>query len=253
MDLIETITSTFSFLATILGSLLLIALLLSIVIIVIVLILLAYSFKTGNFLFPNVMIISLVFFEGPIRAVLRLLRIDDSRMDRISIYLRNKAMCPTFRKIPYTERAIFIPQCVRSINCPARLSPEGIKCKDCGQCRVSEARKFAEGLGYKFFIVPGSSFIIRMIKQYQPKAIIGVGCLCEVKEGLDLMHKYKIPSIGVMLDHSGCVATTLNWDKLFDVMKVSENKVGIMSSIGSNMPMEDSICNTCGEGCRKIP
>ena len=61
-----------------------------------------------------------------------------------------------------------------------------------------------------------------MIRKYHPKAIIGVGCLCEVKEGLDLMHKNKIPSVGVVLERSGCVNTLLDWDKLFEVMNTSD-------------------------------
>jgi hypothetical protein len=73
-----------------------------------------------------------------------------------------------------------------------------------------------------FFVVPGSSFIMRMMKKYHPSAIIGVGCLCEIKEGLDMMHKYKIPAVGVVLDRSGCVSTVLNWEKLFEVMQLHE-------------------------------
>jgi hypothetical protein len=241
MGLVETLSEIYYYLAMILGSLILFGILISLIIITTVLALLAYSFKTGNFLFPNLMITGLVFFEGPLRALLRLMKLDDSKMDRISIYLRNKAMCPTFKKIPFMDRAVFIPQCVRSIDCPARLSPEGIKCKECGKCEIPKAKKLAESLGYKFFVVPGSSFIIRMIKQYDPKGIIGVGCLCEIKEGLDLMHKYKIPAMGVILNRSGCVATTLNWDKLYKVMNAREFKENICPVSGdadSSLPGE---------------
>lgn len=195
------------------------AIFISIFIIIIVIVLLAYSFKTGNFLFPNLMIISIVFFEGPIKAIMRLFGVDDSRVDRISINIQNRAMWPTFSKIPFSQRAIFVPQCLRAVCCPARLSPEGISCKDCGSCEITKARQMAERLGYKFFVVPGSSFIIRMMKKYHPKGIIGVGCLYEVKDGLDMMHKYKIPSVGVVLDKAGCVETCLNWKKLYDIMQ----------------------------------
>lgn len=220
--MLNTILSALSFIAFTLGTILLICIIISIIFIAIVLVLLAYSFKTGNFIFPNLMIICIVFFESPIKAILRTLKVDDSRVDQISINLRNRAMCPVFRKIPYNQRAIFVPQCLRSINCPARLSPEGIKCKDCGACEITNARKAAEKLGYQFFIVPGSSFIARMIRKYNPQAIIGIGCLCEVKEGIDMMHKYKIPCMGVILDRSGCVETTLSWQKLYEVMQLQE-------------------------------
>jgi hypothetical protein len=222
MDLLETVISALSFLATFLGALLLILLLLSAIIVAIVIVLLAYSFKTGNVLFPNLLIIGIMFFEGPVKAAIRLFGVDDAAIDRTSIDMQNRAMWATFSKIPFDKRAIFMPQCLRSVECPARLSPEGINCKGCGQCEINNAKKAAEKLGYMFFVVPGSSFIVRMIKKYHPKAIIGVGCLCEVKEGLNLMHKNKIPAVGVVLDRSGCVSTVLNWEKFFEVMQSYE-------------------------------
>ncbi len=222
MALLDDILSAFNFLATILGIILLITLILSILIVVLATLLLIYTIKTGKVLFPNLLVLGIMFFEGSIKAVVRLFGFDDANIDRISIDMKNKAMWATFSKIPFEKRAVFIPQCLRSVDCPARLSPEGIKCKDCGLCDITRAKKNAERLGYMFFVVPGSSFIVRMIRKYRPEGIIGVGCLCEVKEGLDLMHKNKIPAVGVVLDKSGCVSTVLDWDKLFEVMSASD-------------------------------
>jgi len=222
MAMLEDILYTLYILATALGAILLILLFLSALIVIMVTILLAYSFKTGNVLFPNQLILGIMFFEGPIKAIMRFFHVDDTAIDRISIDLQNRAMWSAFSKVPYGERAIFIPQCLRSVECPARLSPEGIKCKECGRCGIANAKKRAEKLGYMFFVVPGSSFIIRMIRKYHPKAVIGVGCNIEVKDGLDLMNKHKIPAIGVVLDKSGCVSTILDWDRLFEVMEAYE-------------------------------
>lgn len=221
MAILDDIISALYLLATLLGSLLLVALVLSLILIVIATILLLYSVKTGKILFPNLLILVIMSFEGVIKATLRLFGIDDAFVDRISIDMQNKAMWATYTKVPFDRRAVFIPQCLRSVDCPARLSPEGIKCKDCGRCEITNAKKEAEKLGFMFFVVPGSSFIVRMIKKYRPSAIIGVGCLCEVKEGLDMMHKYKIPAVGVVLDRSGCVNTVLNWEKLYEVMHLN--------------------------------
>lgn len=218
MGIVEATIGALSLLAFVLGSLLLVSLALSALIILIILLLLAYSFRTGNILFPNVMVTGIMFFEGPIRIILRTLRVDDTRMDLITIRMKNQAIYPMFRKIPYNKRAIFLPQCLRSITCPAVLSPEGIKCRSCGACGISEARKEAEKLGYMFFVVPGSSFIMRMVQKYKPEGIIGVGCMYEVRDGLDIMHSHRIPAIGVMLERSGCVNTQLDWDRLFAAM-----------------------------------
>ncbi|OPY26185.1 MAG: hypothetical protein A4E28_02643 [Methanocella sp. PtaU1.Bin125] len=218
MGLVETAIDIFSLLAMLLGLVVILSLLISALIIFIILLLLAYSFKTGNILFPNLLVTGIVFFESPIRVILRLLRVDDTRMDLLAIKLKNQAIYPMYRKVPFNKRAIFLPQCLRSVTCPATLTPEGIKCRGCGACGISDARKEAERLGYMFFVVPGSSFIMRMMQKYKPEAIIGVGCIYEVRDGQDMMHRHRVPAIGVMLNRSGCVSTQLDWDRLFEAM-----------------------------------
>jgi hypothetical protein len=218
MGIVEATIGVLSLLAFVLGSLLLAGMAISALIILIILLLLAYSFRTGNILFPNLLVTGILFFESPIRVILRVLRVDDTRMDLITIKLKNQAIYPTFRKVPFNKRAIFLPQCLRSITCPATLTPEGIKCRGCGACGIASARKEAEKLGYMFFVVPGSSFILRMVQKYRPEAIIGVGCMYEVRDGQDIMHRHRIPTIGVMLNTFGCVSTQLDWDRLFVAM-----------------------------------
>lgn len=177
-----------------------------------------YSFKTGHFFAARFMLISISLLESVIKALFWFVRADDAIVDDVGVRLRNYINRKKFLRIPRSERFIFMPQCVRSTECPAKLTPEGIRCVSCGRCGVGEARRFAEGLGYKFFVVPGSSFIKRIIRNYRPKAIVGVGCQMEIKEGLDLCHSHDIPAIGVPLSQAGCVSTTLDWDKFYDTI-----------------------------------
>jgi hypothetical protein len=72
-------------------------------------------------------------------------------------------------------------------------------------------------MGYRVFIVPGSSFIKRMVKKYRPGGIIGVGCTLEVKEGLDLCDRLGIPGMGVVTLKDGCVETCVNWNEVLEV------------------------------------
>ena len=60
-----------------------------------------------------------------------------------------------FERVPVSERAIFMPQCLRSSRCPAHLTPEGLKCQGCGQCTIGEAQVLLEKMGYRIFVVPG--------------------------------------------------------------------------------------------------
>ena len=194
------------------------ALMLSILIALLIL----YSFRTGNFFAARIILLGTTLLESVIRPLFWIAGADDSIVDDVGVRLRNYINRKEFLKTPRNQRFIFMPQCVRSTDCPAKLTPEGIKCKDCGQCNVGEAKRVAEGLGYKFFIVPGSSFIKRIIKKYKPRAVVGVGCQMEIKEGLDLCHSHAIPAKGIPLTKAGCVATTLDWEQFYEAINDKE-------------------------------
>ena len=176
-----------------------------------------YSIKKGRLYFPTLIRSGLVFFEGLMKAFFRLFGLEEREMLSFLIKLHNAMNTVDFERIPVSERAVFIPQCLRSSKCPAHLTPEGLKCRSCGQCTVGEARMILEKLGYRIFIVPGSSFIKRMVKKYHPKAIIGVGCLAEVKEGIDMADKMGLVAMGVVTIKEGCVETLVNWTDIYEI------------------------------------
>jgi len=176
-----------------------------------------YSIRRKRLYFPKVIKAGLVFFEGMMKAFFRILGLEDREMLSFFIKLHNSLNTSEFERIPVGDRAIFLPQCLRSSKCPADLTPEGLKCKACGQCTLGEARVLLEQMGYRIFIVPGSSFIKRMTKKYRPKAIIGVGCLAEVKEGIDMADKMGLVVMGVVTLKEGCVETIVNWSDIYEV------------------------------------
>jgi hypothetical protein len=176
-----------------------------------------YSIRKGRLYFPTLVRSGLVFFEGLMKAFFRLLGLEEREMLSFFIKLHNAMNTAEFERIPVSERAVFMPQCLRSSKCPAHLTPEGLKCRNCGQCTVGEARTILEKMGYRIFIVPGSSFIKRMVKKYRPKAIIGVGCLSEVKEGIDMADKMGLVAMGVVTMKEGCVETLVNWADIYEV------------------------------------
>ena len=147
----------------------------------------------------------------------RFLGLEDREMLAFFINLQNAMNAAEFGKVPVEERAIFMPQCLRSSQCPAHLTPEGLKCRNCGQCEVGAARVLLERMGYKVFIVPGSSFIKRMVKKYRPRAILGIGCLSEVKEGIDMADKMGLVVMGVVTLKEGCVETLVSWPDVYEV------------------------------------
>lgn len=183
----------------------------------ILLILTVHAIKTGKLLFPKFMRAGLIFLEGLMRGMFKLFGIEDQEFLRIIVTLQNTLNRKAFMAIPVTNRAVFVPQCLRAGACPAHLHEEGLKCRSCGLCQIGVAKPLLEKMGYKFFIVPGSSFIKRMVKRYRPKAIIGIGCLIEVKEGNEMAGQLNLISMGVINSRDGCVETAVNWDEVYEV------------------------------------
>ena len=176
-----------------------------------------YSIRKGHLYFPRLIKAGKVFLEGFMKAFFRLVGLEDREMLTFFIKIHNAMNANAFSLVPLAQRAIFVPQCLRSAKCPAHLTPEGLKCVNCGQCTVGEAEILLEKLGYRIFVIPGSSFIKRMVKKYHPKAIVGVGCLTEVKEGIDMADKIGLISMGVVTIKEGCVETLVNWQDIYDV------------------------------------
>lgn len=197
------------------------------VVMTVVLILLAYAFiilvlslisiRRGRFYFPRLIKPGLIIVEGQLRSLWKAFRLDDRELTSFTIRLRNQMSHDRFCAVPMDKRAIFLPQCLRSADCPADLTTEGLVCKRCMRCGIGKVIDRLEEDGRMVFIVPGSTFIKRMIKKYHPQAIIGVGCLLEVKEGLEMADSIDMVAMGVVTSKDGCVETTMEWDRLLEV------------------------------------
>ncbi len=183
--------------------------------------LIAYSFKTEKFVFPGFMLFSITLLETVVKALFRLVGMDDSIVDDVGISLKNKISLRKFRETPVDKRMIFFPQCLRAATCSSKLSQEGMQCTNCG-CDLGKAKKDAESMGYRVFIVPGSSFIRRLVRKHKPAAILGVGCMTEVKAGLEMCERLNLFGVGLVLEKAGCVSTVLDWDKFYEFIEFDE-------------------------------
>ncbi|MHC1602773.1 MAG: DUF116 domain-containing protein [Methermicoccaceae archaeon] len=207
-----------------LGMLTLAVLVIVLILAVVVSALMGYSFKRDRFYFPGFILWTIIVMGGVVKAVFSFFRMDPTSVDTVGIELKNRVMLKKFFEVPVNERMILFPQCLRSVECPAPLTPEGIACVGCGRCGIGRAKKKAEELGYKVFVLPGSSAIKRLIKKYRPRAILGIGCIMEIREGLEMCHTAGLVAIGLMLENDGCVSTTLNWDAFYELIEDSEKK-----------------------------
>jgi len=208
---------TLATLFELIGELAVLAALVVLVVALVLLFLTLASIRSGRLYFPRLLRPGLTALEGVMRALFKAVGLEDQEMLGFFVKLGNTMNAQAFAEVPVEERTIFLPQCLRNARCPADLTPEGLRCKRCGRCTVGEAIDVLEGLGYRVFIVPGSSFIKRMVKKYRPRALIGVGCLAEVKEGLEMADRLGIIGMGVVSLKEGCVETLVDWNTLYEV------------------------------------
>jgi len=182
------------------------------------LILIYIFIKTNHAIFPRIVLFIAGVLEAPIRQLLWVFKLDERTLYSTLTELRNLLYKKKFHSTPKNQRALFLPQCLRHVDCPATLNEEGLQCKKCGLCKIAEIQDYAKALGYRVFIAPGSTLVYRMIKKYKPKAVIGVGCHMEIKEGTEKLAAYGMPVQGVFLLNDGCVATDINIKKLKEAL-----------------------------------
>jgi len=140
------------------------------------------------------------------------LGLSESLIQYTHIELRNSVFEPVFKKIPFSERALFLPHCSRKVKvCKALQDEEGFHCKNCGACNIDEAIKIARDLGYgKIFIVPGGSMMKKLILKYKPRAVVGVSCFHEALLGFEETKQSSVIPQAVLLLNDGCKDTTIN-------------------------------------------
>ncbi|MDH3394508.1 MAG: DUF116 domain-containing protein, partial [Desulfobulbaceae bacterium] len=158
----------------------------------------------------------------------------------------NNFFSKKFRAVPFQDRILFLPYCLRPTGCPTIIdNVEGLLCSpDCVlSCKLRETKELALRLGYrdarivvsgklhkKEGILRSKDFLIRHIETLQPRAVIG--CLCTN----DLCRKYLHPdnlsadgTLGkhglkvipqvILLDRPNCRQSTVDWQTLQEMIQ----------------------------------
>ncbi len=196
-----------------------------ILILICVVILAIVSYKYNKTIFPKFILFFIDNFTNIIKKILKVLGLNERILYQVGIELRNKINMESFRKIPPKDKIIVLPQCIRSIRCPARLDPKiGIICIKCGLCKFKEIKEIAEKYGYRIFLVPGGRFVERIILNLKPKAAIGVACLKDLYRAMKEVNKHGIVAIGLPLAKEGCVETLFDINELIRLIINTEGE-----------------------------
>ena len=186
------------------------------------------SFKTGKYPLPGIFSGLIDAFYSPIRFIVEKIGMNPDYFNSIVVDVKNSINMERFKKISPENRVILLPQCLRSMKCPGKLSPvNGIECIGCGLCYIKEFKEKTEKLGYRIFILPGGTFVKRLLKSIKPKAVLGIACFNDLFEGMRICEKAKIPVQGVLLKTTGCVETVVDWNEVWEkvLLGVDKNEV----------------------------
>ena len=202
------------------------------ILILIALLFCIFIFHTHRIIFPNLVLFLILVCEEPLRRLLSFFHVDPTLVDRVSVEIGNAVNYPAFASTKLEERALLLPQCIRSPDCPAKLSPvEGIKCVECGRCEIAKLSAICRELGISMYISPGGTFTKRILMYNynggsgRVKAVVGVACYPNLHEGLLNVKLIGIPAQGVPLKTTGCVNTTVDIHEI-----IARCKMGIENS-----------------------
>jgi uncharacterized protein len=154
-----------------------------------------------------------------LKSALGMIGISPENIDHLYIELRNEIMKGEFEEIKSKYKLVFLPQCLRkSSKCKAKLGEDGFECVGCStDCKAGEIKRLGETEGYKVFIVPGGSMVGKLIKKYEPKAVVGVAC---IKELVMALEEIKAPLRAIELSKDGCVETDVETLKVKEALGI---------------------------------
>jgi len=178
--------------------------------------------KKHRIIFPKILLLGADTFYYQMQSLAAFFGLNRRIIDQIGIDVRNNIYAAEFEKVKPVDRILVLPQCLRSVKCPARLDPmTGIQCKGCGLCVIKDIKKEAERLGgYRVYTVPGGRFVERIVKEIKPRAAIGVACVKDLNTAMRDLARSGFIVQGVPLLKDGCVTTQVDLDVLYEKMRL---------------------------------
>lgn len=170
--------------------------------------------KKNQIKFPRFLLYIVDLLYSPLKTIAHFLKLDDNLIDDIAIKVRNDLNKEQYNRIPAEKTLIFLPHCLKHKDCPATLQKEGLNCTECGLCSIGVIKKKAEPLGYKMYIVPGSSFVKKIVMENKFQTVLGVACHEDLNQMMMLLSDF-YPQ-GVLLEKTGCFETKVNVKKVFE-------------------------------------
>ncbi|MDI6644534.1 MAG: DUF116 domain-containing protein [Methanobacteriaceae archaeon] len=178
--------------------------------------------RQNRLIFPKLLLFTLDMFYGPFKKFSENLGLEEKIVDQIGVEVRNKVNKKAFENSEPGERLLILPHCLRNADCEAKLDSSGLKCTDCNRCVIGPLKKKGENMGYKVFIIPGSTFLKKIAEKNKFKAVLGVACYQDLN--LAMMKLSNFSCQGVPLLKDGCINTKVDYNEVLEKMGAIEPK-----------------------------
>ena len=199
---------------TIIGQAVVFLAILIIILFLVIIILGVLLARKNKIKFPRFILFVVDSLYFPFKSIANFFKLDEYLIDDIAIRVRDELNKEKFKSVPAEKTLIFLPHCLRHRDCPATLQKEGLNCTECGLCSIGVIKKKAEPMGYKLYIVPGSSFVKKIVMENKFKAVLGVACHEDLNQMMMLLSDF-CPQ-GALLEKTGCFETKVNIKKVFE-------------------------------------
>lgn len=212
------INMTISAFYQIFGQVVLVAGILLLILLSVTLILGRMLIEKDRLVFPKLLLFTMDVFYGLFKKFAENVGVDAKIVDNIGVEVRNKVNEKDFNKINPNDTILVLPHCLRNTECEAKLDASGLVCENCNRCVIGVLKNKGEEMGYKVFIIPGSTFLTKIVEQNKFKAVIGVACFQDLN--LAMMKLSNFSCQGVPLLKDGCVNTKVDSRAVLEKMGV---------------------------------
>ncbi len=218
------------------GQIVFVALILLLILLSVTLILGRMLIEKDRLVFPKLLLFTMDVFYGLFKKFSESMGFDGKIVDNIGVEVRNKVNEKHFKKIKPKDTILVLPHCLRHLECEAKLETSGLVCENCKRCVIGVLKEKGEEMGFSIFIIPGSTFLKKIVEQNKFKAVIGVACFQDLNLGM--MKLSKFPCQGVPLIRDGCVNTKVDSRAVLEIMgvKLKDGKELVSKSSCSQDP-----------------
>jgi uncharacterized protein len=184
--------------------------------------------KEDKLVFPRLLLFTVDMFYGIFKKFSENVGVDGKIVDQIGVEVRNKVNEKVYKHTKPQDKIVVLPHCLRSTECEANLETSGLVCNNCNRCVIGVIKTKAEEKGFKVFIIPGSTFLKKILEKNDFKAVLGVACYQDLN--LSMMKLSKFSCQGVPLLKDGCINTKVDvkavFEKLGEIQNQDPNPIG---------------------------